>query len=70
MEILLAPLPVLGLIVAGALCVYVGRRMASRTTNLPLGIALFSLGSLGTAALICAGLLLLAVGIVLLNGSS
>jgi hypothetical protein len=70
MGMLLAPLPVLGLIAAGALSIYAGRRLASRTTNLPLGIALFSLGSLGTAALICLGLLLFAVGIVLLGGSS
>jgi len=70
MGMLFAPFLVAALIAIGAASVYVGRRLASRTSNQPMRIALFSVGSIGTGVLIAAGLVALAVGIVLLAGSS
>jgi len=68
MGMLFAPLLVAALIAIGAVSVYVGRRLASRTSNQPMRIALFSVGSIGTGVLIVVGLVALAVGIVLLAG--
>lgn len=52
MGTLLAPLLVIGLIAVGVLSVYVGGRLAGRTTHLPIRIALFLFGSICTAAVI------------------
>ncbi len=70
MGMLFAPFLVVVLIAIGAASVYVGRRLASRTSNQPMRMALFSVGSFSTGALIVVGLVTLAVGIVLLAGSS
>ena len=70
MGMLSAPFLVAALIAIGAVGAYVGRRLASRTSNQPMRMVLFSVGSIGTGALIVLGLVVLAVGIVLLAGSS
>jgi uncharacterized membrane protein YkvI len=70
MGMLFAPVVVAALIAIGAVSVYVGRRVASRTYNQPMRMALFSVGSIVTGALIVACLFALAVGVVLLAGSS
>lgn len=70
MGMLFAPIVVVALIAIGATCVYFGRRLASRTSNPPIRMVLFSVGSIGTGVLIMIGLLAIAVGIVLLTGSS
>ena len=52
MGMLFAPVGVVALIAIGAVSVYVGRRVASRTYNQPMRMALFSVGSIVTGALI------------------
>lgn len=70
MGMLFAPIPVVALIAIGAVSVYAGTRLASRTSSQPMRMVLFSVGFVGTGALIVFGLLALAVGVVLLAGSS
>jgi hypothetical protein len=48
MGMLFAPVVVAALIAIGAVSVYVGRRVASRTYNQPMRMALFSVGSIVT----------------------
>jgi len=67
---LLAPVPVIALIAIGVASGYAGRRLASRASSPPIRMALFSVGAIGAAASIVAGLLALAVGVVLLAGAS
>lgn len=70
MGMLLAPLLVSAMIAIGAVSAYFGGRLASRTSDQPMRMALFFVGSIGTVALVVAGLFVFAGGIVLLAGSS
>jgi len=65
MGTLFAPLPVIGLIIVGALSVYVGTRLASRASRLGTRIAVFSLGSIATASLMAG--VVFALGAAIIN---
>lgn len=65
MGTLFAPLPVIVLITVGAVSVYVGTRLASRASHLGTRIAMFSLGSIATAALLTG--VVFALGVAIIN---